>query len=212
MFSVFDVVPEGPEGGRRALPVGRINPDDLNALSRAQATALETGRAPAVELRLVHRDGSEHIVRGEAVTETDKAGSVVALAGYFRDVTDQRKAEALLESAAAQWSGTFDAMPDAIALVGPDGRMVRANFAAVALSGRPMSDVVGHSCDEVFHRPGYAGCVYRRALETTQVEENVMERGGRWVTRHLYTATGRRRPGAGGHPGHHRYHQIAGGR
>ena len=40
-----------------------------------------------------------------------------------------------MSSSAAQWSATFDAMVDAVALSGSDGRVARANAAAAALAG-----------------------------------------------------------------------------
>jgi PAS domain S-box-containing protein/putative nucleotidyltransferase with HDIG domain len=124
---------------------------------------------------------TERIIRGEATVERDQAGKVVAATGHFQDVTDQHATAAGVEAAAAQWSETFDAMEDSVALFDAEGRVVHCNAATVALTGREMADIVGRRCDEVFHRPDYSDCPRRRAFETGQVQTSIDEQGGKWL-------------------------------
>ena len=86
-----------------------------------------------------------------------------------------------MEAAATEWSETFDAMEDSVALFDADGRVVRCNAATLALTGRAMADILGRRCDEVFHPSGYAQCPRRRAFETGQVQTSIDERDGRWL-------------------------------
>ena len=63
-------------------------------MSRRIAVARETGAYPPSEFRVVHRDGSVHMIRSEARVERDAQGVPKRLVGYQQDVTGQRSAEA----------------------------------------------------------------------------------------------------------------------
>jgi PAS domain S-box-containing protein/putative nucleotidyltransferase with HDIG domain len=181
LFELFDVDPDEFDGDVISALAVRIHADDVDSFMRARAAGLETGEAPAVEFRVVHRDGSEHVLYGESTAERDETGKAVAIVGYFQDVTDRHKMAARLETAAAEWRETFDAMGDSVSLFDADGRIVRCNAATVALTGRDFGDIIGHYCQEVFHDPDYAYCPRKRAFKTGQVETDIIERDGAWL-------------------------------
>ena len=72
----------------------RVHPEDRAGMSRRIAVARETGEYPPSEFRVVHRDGSVHVIRSEARVERDAEGVPMRLVGYQQDVTGQRHAEA----------------------------------------------------------------------------------------------------------------------
>jgi PAS domain S-box-containing protein/putative nucleotidyltransferase with HDIG domain len=181
MFALLDVDPAEAGGDLVAAFTRRVHPDDIAAVLEARDAALEAGEPMTVDYRVVRRDGSVHVVHGEATTERDDKGEVLGLIGYCQDVTDQHEAAASLEAAATEWSETFDAMGDSVALFDGGGRVVRANAAAMALTARSMADIVGHRCHEIFHGPDYQDCPLRRSFETGQAETSVLERDGRWL-------------------------------
>jgi PAS domain S-box-containing protein/putative nucleotidyltransferase with HDIG domain len=185
MFALFDIEPAALDGdpnsieNAESMVESHIHPDDLGTVVSAHARAVETGEPVTVEFRLLGKDGAERIIHGGGISERDEAGKPVAMIGYFQDVTDRRNTTARLEAAAAEWSETFDAMGDSVALLGLDGLVVRCNAATTALTGLDMTGIVGRHCCEVFHAPDGTDCPHRRSVETGQSQTSVIEKGGR---------------------------------
>jgi len=180
LFELLDVDPIDFDGDVLSALASRIHVDDLDSFMRTRAAGLETGNAPALEFRVVHRDGSEHVLYGESTTERDETGKAVAIVGYFQDVTDRHEAAVRLEAAAAEWRATFDAMGDSVSLCDGDGRIVRCNAATVALTGRDFDEIVGCRFDEVLHE-SVTDRPRKRSLETGQVQSSIIEKNGRWL-------------------------------
>lgn len=60
------------------------------------------------------------------------------------------RAEAALHDLAKLWQGTFDAVSDAIVIVGDDRRIIRGNKAFLALAGMAHeNDILGRHCGEI---------------------------------------------------------------
>jgi PAS domain S-box-containing protein/putative nucleotidyltransferase with HDIG domain len=127
------------------------------------------------------RDRSERVGHGEYAVERGIRGGAIVVTGYTQDVTDQHEVEARLRAAALEWSETFDAMSDSVALFGPDGRALRANAATAALTGRAVAEIVGNRCCEVFGFTDHPGCPVHRALGTGRAQTIIIEVGGRWL-------------------------------
>jgi len=181
LFELFDVDPDTFDGDVMSALESRIHADDVGAFMSVRDAAFETGQAPPIEFRVVHRDASVHFLHGESTTERDETGKAVAIVGYFQDVTDRHESAARLMAAAFEWRATFDAMSDSVSLFDRDGRIMRCNAATVSLTGREFRDIVGHYCHEVFHDPDYANCPRRRAFQTGQAETDIIERDGVWL-------------------------------
>jgi putative nucleotidyltransferase with HDIG domain len=88
-----------------------------------------------------------------------------------------------LAAAALEWSRTFDAMPDSVAVLDGEGRVLRCNAATAVLTTRGIDDIVGRSCYEVFHGTGgyHADCPQRRAFASGQVETSILQQNGGWL-------------------------------
>jgi len=71
-----------------------------------------------------------------------------------------------IERAKRQWEQTFDRVPDTIAVLDQDFRILRLNRAASALAGVDVKEVVGQPCYRIFHRtaepPSF--CPYSKSL------------------------------------------------
>ena len=67
------------------------------------------------------------------------------------DTTDRKRIHALLETAAAEWRTTFDAINDAVCLLDPHGKIIRCNNAMLRLIGKPFSQITSHYCWEVLY-------------------------------------------------------------
>ena len=184
MFALFDADRDAFEGDGQAILARSVHPDDLGALREALAALAQTGRPLDTDFRVVRRDGIERVLHAEGRAEREETGEEVVI-GYCQDVTDQREAARRLGVAAQEWRETFDAMEDSVLLVSSDGRIVRCNAAAAALTGLGFGDIVGRHCHELFHGPGYAGdcaaCPQRQAFEIGEVCTTILEREGKWL-------------------------------
>ncbi len=75
------------------------------------------------------------------------------------DVAHARRRERSLERVVAEWETTFDAAPDLLLVLGPDGHVLRANAATAQHAGVEHSRLVGRTCTDVF--PGALGDAIR---------------------------------------------------
>ncbi len=105
------------------------------------------------------------------------------LVGMGIDISERKKAEAVLRNE-QQWRLTFfNAVPNPIFLLDPDGRIIRHNQATAALAGKPGSDVLGRYCCEVVHGSSapIENCPFIRVKRSKRKEELVLETDGRWL-------------------------------
>lgn len=90
----------------------------------------------------------------------DPQGEVQFVVGTGIDVTERRRVELQIERAKQEWELTFDAVPDLIAIIDTNHRIVRVNQALADRAGRSPSDLVGTACCEVLHGHAHSpsGC------------------------------------------------------
>jgi PAS domain S-box-containing protein len=86
-------------GDLEALLDARVHPDDREWVRTALGYLRAPGTPPTVEWRVVHRDGSVHVIRSSASVVRGADGAPELVIGYVQDVTDQREIEAALRSA-----------------------------------------------------------------------------------------------------------------
>jgi PAS domain S-box-containing protein len=99
------------------------------------------------------------------------------------DITERQRMLALLETAAAEWRTTFDAINDAVCLLDPYGKIIRCNNAMLRLLGKSFSQIMNHHCWEVIHGVSEApqSCPIARVGKTHQRESEVMFKDARWI-------------------------------
>ncbi len=95
----------------------------------------------------------------------------------------------------AREATTYDAVPDAIAVVDRDGTVRQVNRPAQQLTGLPEQDLVGRHCHELFHstalgRAQCPACAAIAAGETVRGLELERAEDGRWVEVSLSPITG----------------------
>ena len=96
---------------------------------------------------------------------------------------DLRVSEERLSAAAAEWSATFDAMNDSVALFDSGGKVLRCNAATAELTGRSYDEIIGRACHEVFHgsEEWHRSCPQLQARVSLRSESAVLEQDGRWL-------------------------------
>lgn len=95
-------------------------------------------------------DGSIHWIDFSLNPFRNEKGEVVYLVPEGRDVTDLKRAQEALV-VAMEWQRTFDAIPDLIALLDKDFRIIQANRTMALRLGCTPEQAVGRRCCEVVH-------------------------------------------------------------
>jgi PAS domain S-box-containing protein len=77
--------------------------------------------------------------------------SAHGLAVYFRDITERRKVQEANLRAKQDWERTFDSVPDLIAILDSEHRVVRANRAMAQRLGMTAEQCIGQFCYQCVH-------------------------------------------------------------
>jgi PAS domain S-box-containing protein len=83
--------------------------EDAEKLTKIKRRVLETGETVHVEAPLVSRSGAVECFEGSYVPKRDAQGRVDGLIGYFRNVTERKKAESEVELSSQQRQLALDA-------------------------------------------------------------------------------------------------------
>jgi PAS domain S-box-containing protein len=98
----------------------------------------------------------------------------------FRDVSERKKAEQALRLAKEEWERTFDSVPDLIALLDTDHRILRVNRAMAARVGKAPEACVGLPCYTVVHGRSHPPefCPHVRTLADGRAHHEVVSEEG----------------------------------
>ncbi len=77
--------------------------------------------------------------------------TIAVIGLWYRELLGRRMQAAILD-AKHQWEQTFDVIPDLIAIIDKDHRIVRANRAMAEKMGLEPKDILGKKCYELFHK------------------------------------------------------------
>jgi diguanylate cyclase (GGDEF)-like protein/PAS domain S-box-containing protein len=103
------------------------------------------------DLPLVRSDGTHRVTATTVVGIYDDDGGLVGMAGFRRDVTDERQIAARLAAAEQRWRLTLDGAPSGIALVSLEGRFVRVNQALCAMVGYSEEQLLARTFQDITH-------------------------------------------------------------
>ena len=97
----------------------------------------------------------------------------------YRVLIQQQKE---ITASAETWQATFDAVEDAVWVMGLDRRVIKANKGTERMFGSRSSEIVGRLCCEVAHqdRNALATCPFAKMLETGHRASMQLELDGRW--------------------------------
>ncbi|MFA5181640.1 MAG: PAS domain-containing protein [Syntrophales bacterium] len=100
---------------------------------------------------LIARDGREIPIDDSAAPIKDDQGRIVGVILVFRDITERDRAEQALLLARDEWERTFNTIPDLIAILDKEHRVVRTNQAMADRLGMAPDQCIGARCYEVIH-------------------------------------------------------------
>lgn len=106
-----------------------IHPDDRERYLAAYTTALAAHRPFELEYRLRRHDGANRWVLACGVPRLDPLGRSIGFVGLCLDVTDRRLAVEQVAEANKFLEATIDAMSGHIAVLAPDGTILKVNEA-----------------------------------------------------------------------------------
>lgn len=128
-----------------------LSPDEIPGV-RSVFSALRGGCFPNThENDWLTRNGERRRIAWSNAAIMAEDGTVEFVVGTGIDITERRKTELVIERAKREWEATFDAVPDLVALVGTDSRIVRVNRAMAERLGCHPCDLVGKRCCETLH-------------------------------------------------------------
>ena len=160
-LAAADLIGERPElngppfhGQRQSTTMARLFKDGIELASDEtplrQAVARGT-RIEDVELDLVLPDGQVKRIVGGAVPLFDNDGRVQGGIAAYMDITERKWMEEQLLQASQEWEKTFDSVPDLIAILDTQHRIIRANRAMADRLGMTPGQCVSRKCFSCVH-------------------------------------------------------------
>ena len=130
-----------------------IHPDDLGGyLTQVR----ESKRNPRQQIlihspyRIITRNRESKWVAEYTTTKRDQSGKILYFQGIVEDITALKENEIALRRSKDQWERTFHAIPDIVALLDQDLRIIRINEAGCRQFALPCEQLIGKHCHELF--------------------------------------------------------------
>jgi PAS domain S-box-containing protein len=122
--------------------------EDAEKLTAIKHQVLETSKPVYMESPLISQDDKPEFFEGSYVPKFDAEGQCDGLIGYFRNVTQRKKAEEALRESEARLSAIVQSAEEAIITLDKELRVLRANPAAGVITGVPHDQLIGQSLSE----------------------------------------------------------------
>ncbi|HSL22186.1 MAG TPA: PAS domain S-box protein [Vicinamibacterales bacterium] len=129
-----------------------VHPDDRAAVDAAYTSSLREGRdSYEIEHRIVRPStGQIRTVHEKCEHLRNAAGQIVGSVGMVHDITDRKRAEAVLAESRRKTTTILESITDCCFELDADGRFTYVNERARAFYRRPLEQLLGRSYAEVF--------------------------------------------------------------
>jgi PAS domain S-box-containing protein len=139
-----------------------VHPDELPKVVEIHKRRLAGEKVPTrYESALLHRDGSKVHVEF-TVTEILYKGKPAVLA-IIRDITERKKLQDEIISKAIFLDNLFESGPEPVALLSPDGKVIRVNKEFTKLFGYSSDEIKGQNIDDILAKEAF----YQEATQLT---------------------------------------------
>jgi len=112
------------------------------ALDANDRRVLESGQTHVLEETFTSPDGTRRVFRTVKTPMRDASGAIMGLVGIGTDISDRVEAEELLRQSEARLRAIFEATPECIKIVAPDGTLMQMNYAGLCMIEAPGADAV----------------------------------------------------------------------
>jgi two-component system, chemotaxis family, CheB/CheR fusion protein len=174
-----------PEAAGRPLPevFHIINCRTRVAVESPVEQILRLGAVMALpkDTVLIARDGGELPIDDSGAPIRRPSGEVLGVVLVFRDFTENKRAEEANTRAREEWERTFDSVPDLIAILDNQHRIVRVNKAMARRLGRSTEAYLGMECYQCIHGDSIplASCPHAMSLKdgmehTAEIHEVIL--------------------------------------
>jgi PAS domain S-box-containing protein len=135
---------------QKCYEVYHIPPRSEPCMGCPVVLTFRTGQPQVVERQTITSNGPRTLlIRTAPLFGPD--GKVIKVHETEEDITEHKAAETAIAKAKADWEKTFDAVPDAIAILDIDHKIIRANHALASRLGISAGQVVGKLCYKTLH-------------------------------------------------------------
>ncbi len=130
-----------------------VHPDDRAAVDVAYSGSLREGRDTyEIKHRVVRKSSGEiRYVHEKCGHFRDETGRLIRSVGMVHDITERKKGEEALIRAKEEWERTFDSVPDMIAILDKQHRIIRVNRAMAERLGVEPEQCAGLVCYKCVH-------------------------------------------------------------
>ncbi|ROZ61906.1 PAS domain S-box protein [Ramlibacter sp. WS9] len=157
------------------LPIGEVDAGySVEAFKPLEDILRETGKPFGFRSHYRRKDGELRNIDATA-SLTDHGDREICIVS-FKDITEQKNASRERQRQQALMSALINSIPDVISYRDPNGVFLGCNDAFSHLRGRPDTDLIGHTAEEVF--PPQRAAIIRardeevlRSLQSAMLEE-----------------------------------------
>lgn len=126
----------------------KIHPDDIESARNAISSMVKTGKDTIIEYRYLHPVMGYFWVESHCKTYTTQAGEPRIVLSA-RDISERKKAEALLKESEASYRGLLDCVSEAIYILDENNRFIEVNEGAIQMYGLTREELVGKTPADV---------------------------------------------------------------
>ncbi len=134
VYEIFDIPRDGTPVTSEALE-NIIHPDDLERFTEVITGDIPPGNLPALEYRIIHRDGTIHYLLAEGQMTVDKDSRPTKGFGTVQDITEFKLAEQAIKLSEEKYKTMLNASPDGILIIDMKGIITEVSGIALELFG-----------------------------------------------------------------------------
>jgi PAS domain S-box-containing protein len=163
---------------RRTGFVELIHPDDRAKVDAAFEASLEKGAPSKVEYRIVMADGRVKVLEEHWKVFQDGQGRPMRLVGTCQDITERKRAAAMLRESELRFRAVYERSPIGIALVDSrTGRFLQVNPKYCEITGRSEDELLQIDVGSITHPDDvWQGNEYLRELAEEKLANYEMEK------------------------------------
>lgn len=127
-----------------------LTKDDADAITKIKRRVIETATPAHLEAPFIDREGNQQLFEGSYIPKHDAQGRVDGLIGYFRNVTQQKRAEENLRQTKDYLDKLIQYANAPIIVWDPKMRITRFNGGFEKLTGWKENEILGEHLSRLF--------------------------------------------------------------